>query len=98
MTQRYEWLCYRAVLRNVADGVRSGDDACTEIAVRYIVLAHFGSYSGYLRDRLARALLHAAMTERQKTELLRHSERLKADRTYYSELRSCRKLLSTLRD
>lgn len=69
---RYPWLQYRQALYRVAEGVRAGDPACVELAVRYIELRHIGSYSGYIRARLARALKGAPLTEKQRVRLHRH--------------------------
>lgn len=72
MPDRVAWLQYRETLRRVADGVGAGDRACIELAVRYIELRHIGSYSGYLRSRLARRLKRAPLTESQRSRLHRH--------------------------
>ena len=96
MTERHAWLKYCAVLRKVADGVRAGDSACTEIAVNYILLHHIGSYSGYLRSRLARALRHADIPPRKKVELVSHFDHLAAAHAYTFEWREYRKLRQKL--
>lgn len=62
---RRNWLQYRATLYRVADGVRAKDGACIELAVRYIELRHIGSYSGFIRSRLARTLKGASLTADQ---------------------------------
>ena len=72
LPDRYKWLQYRQTLYRVVEGVRQGDLACVEIAVRYIELHHVGSYSGYVRVRLARALKSAALSEAQKRRLHDH--------------------------
>lgn len=66
------WLHYRQTVHRLADGVRAGDGACAELAVRYIELHYFGSYAGYLRERLARALKHAALDPAQRRRLHAH--------------------------
>lgn len=85
MPERYEWLQYRATLYRVADGVRAGDTACVELAIRYIELGYIGSYSGYIRAKLARRLVAAAIDERQKVRLNDHFFRLVTSRNYSEE-------------
>ena len=92
MTERHAWLKYRAVLRKVADGIRAGDNACNEIAVNYILLNYIGSYSGYLRSRLARALRQADIAPRQKAQLAGHFDHLASEHAYSYEWREYRKL------
>ena len=72
LPDRWNWLQYRATLHRVADGVRAGDHGCVEIAVRYIILRHIGSYSGFIRARLARALKNAVLSMQQKERLNSH--------------------------
>lgn len=72
LPERYEWLQYRATLYRIADGVRAGDAACTELAVRFIELRHIGSYSGFVRALLGRRLKHALLTEAQRNRLHAH--------------------------
>src|SRR5688572_16038872 len=72
LPDRWNWLQYRSTLYRVADGVRSGDDACVELAIRYITLRHIGSYSGFIRARLARVLKNAALSARRKEVLDQH--------------------------
>lgn len=72
LPDRYEWLQYRQALYRLADGVRAKDPACVELAIRYIELRYIGSYSGYARARLARALKHAVLTNEQRTRLHSH--------------------------
>lgn len=66
------WLHYRETVHHLADGVRAGDPACVELAIRYIELHYIGSYAGYLRARLARALKHAPLEESQRRRLHQH--------------------------
>lgn len=72
LPDRWNWLQYRETLYRVADGVRAGDHGCVEIAVRYIILRHIGSYSGFIRARLARALKNANRTVQQNERLNSH--------------------------
>ena len=67
-----DWLCYRNMLYRISDGVKAGDPACIELAVRYIELQYIGSYAGYLRARFSRNLKHAVLTVEQKMRLHWH--------------------------
>jgi hypothetical protein len=85
LPDRWNWLQYRATLYRVADGVRAGDHSCTEIAVRYIILHHIGSYSGFIRARLARALRNATLSMEQKERLNSHFLELVESRNFTEE-------------
>lgn len=76
LPERHAWLQYRATLYRLAEGVRAGDGACAELAIRYIELHHIGSYSGYARARLARSLKWARLNEPQRQRLHAHSSAL----------------------
>lgn len=91
LPERYQWALYTETLRRVADGVYAGDDACVELAIRYIELRYIGSYSGFLRERLARALKIASMSDEQKARLNRHFLCL-VFRREYGEFRMYRRL------
>ena len=62
---RKNWMQYRKTLYLLADGVEACDKACIELCVRYLELRYIGSYSGYIRARLARKLKYAALTKQQ---------------------------------
>ena len=66
------WFFYHQVLVNIADGVRADDQACVELAVRFIEARVFVSYSGYMRSILARRLRKAELSDDQKRRLSRH--------------------------
>ena len=85
LPDRYEWLQYRQALYRVADGTRANDPACIELAVRYIELRHIGSYSGYIRARLARALKHAELSEGHRARLHSHFRNLFLRREWSGE-------------
>jgi hypothetical protein len=63
---------YRALWYNIADGIRAGDAACAEIAIRFIEEHLIVSYSGFARARLARALKGAKLSAPQKKRLSAH--------------------------
>jgi hypothetical protein len=92
MSQRHEWLRYRTTLGRVALGIRAGDLACVELAVQYIELRYIGSYSGYLRAKLARALKSAELTAKQKQRLDAHFLNIVTERDYTGEWQSYRAL------
>jgi hypothetical protein len=88
MTERYEWLRYRKILGRFADGVRARDQACAEIAIQYIELHYIGSYSGFIRAKLARALKSADLTKQQKNRLNAHFLKIVVERDYSEEFRT----------
>src|SRR5688572_16683269 len=87
MPARYQWLQYRETLYRIADGARGNDFACAELAIRFIELRHIGSYSGFIRARLARALKHADLTEGQRLRLHNHFSSLFRRREWTQEFR-----------
>lgn len=70
MPDRFRWLQYRATLYRVSEGIRAGDAACAELAIQYIELDYVGSYSGFIKERLARALKSAKLASQQKRRLM----------------------------
>jgi len=76
LPDRYRWLQYRATLHAVADGIRADDAACAELGLRYIELDYIGSYSGFIKERLARALKSATLTKQQINRLKHHFQLL----------------------
>jgi hypothetical protein len=70
------WVKYRRVLYNIADGVRTDDPACVELAARFIELHFIGSYAGFLGSLLARRLKHATLASDQRQRLHAHFSRL----------------------
>ncbi|AGG90228.1 hypothetical protein R2APBS1_3156 [Rhodanobacter denitrificans] len=70
--ERKGWLHYRGTVRRLAEGVRAGDAACAELAIRYIEVHYIGSYAGYLHARLASALKHATLDAGQRRRLHDH--------------------------
>jgi hypothetical protein len=98
MTERYEWLRYRQTLYRIADGIRAQDAACAEIAIQYIELHYIGSYSGFVRAKLARALKHADLTKRQKIRLNAHFLKMVMERNYTEEFYEYRALWGRIID
>jgi hypothetical protein len=66
------WLHYRGTVHRLAEGIRAGDAACAELAIRYIELHYIGSHAGYLRARLASALKRATLDAGQRRRLHDH--------------------------
>jgi hypothetical protein len=89
---RKEWLQYRAALYEVARGVADGDPACIELAIRFIELRYLGSYAGFIREKLARRLAHAQLTDSQKSRLHCHFEKLVLAQERTQEFRAYVKL------
>jgi hypothetical protein len=89
---RRNWLQYRATMYRISDGVRAQDAACVELAVRYIALRHIGSYSGFIRARLARALKGATLSNDQKRRLNRVFMSMVESNDYTEEFRAYAKL------
>ncbi|MEZ7957179.1 MAG: hypothetical protein QMC23_00255 [Rubritalea sp.] len=63
LPDRKNWLQYRAAIQTIIKLVQASDPAAIELAIRYIELNYFGSYSGYLRERLARGLKQQKLSE-----------------------------------
>ena len=93
MPDRYNWLRYKHMLYEVAKGVRARDGACIELAVRYIELNHFGSYSGFIRTKLAKSLLKQKLSMSQKERLCIHFKRLIRIGQCFHEFRQYKKLM-----
>ncbi len=87
-----EWFGYKMTLYRIADGLRLGDRACIELAIRYIELRWIGSYSGYIRALLARRLKHVDLLDAEQERLIRHFEMIEANRDYTAEFRDYEKL------
>jgi hypothetical protein len=58
------------IMESAVEGVRRGDPACIELSVEYIEDNVMGSYTGYIRERLARSLRHAELSNSQRTRLI----------------------------
>jgi len=70
LPDRYNWLQYRASLYEVAAGIKQACPACVELGVRYIELDYMGSYSGYIKERLATVLRGARLSSDQESRLM----------------------------
>jgi hypothetical protein len=92
MPDRYNWLQYRETLRGIARGMNAGEPACIELAIRYIELNYFGSYSGFLRARFARLLKSQSLSRPQISRLNSHFEFLIKSKQCFEEFREYNKL------
>lgn len=92
LPDRYNWLDYRETLYKVAEGVRKGDRACIELAIRYIELNYFGSYSGFIREKLARALKSQDLSLSQIRRLNNHFQKLINNKQCFQEFKEYHKL------
>lgn len=96
MPDRYNWLQYREALRGIAKGIKSGEAACIELAIRYIELNYFGSYSGFLRARFARLLKPHNLSKSQMSRLKNHFENLIKNKQCFEEFKEYNKLLKRI--
>ena len=92
LPDRENWLQYRITLYRVCHGIKAHDLACIEIAIQYIRLNYIGSYSGYIRDKMARALKNAPISVQQKAQLENHILELVKEKNYSQEFKQYRKL------
>ena len=83
-------------LGRVSTGVRANDDACIELAIRYIELNYIGSYSGFIREKLARALKSVLLAPSHSSRLKKHFASLVAEDNCFQEFGEYRKLLKKL--
>ncbi len=93
LPDRYNWLQYRKTLYRVNAGIRENDSACIELAIRYIELNYIGSYSGFIREKLARALKGASLSSSQKERLKTHFYKLIEINECFQEFSEYKKLL-----
>lgn len=87
LPDRYNWLQYCETLRRIAEGILEGDAACIEIAIRYIELNCVGSYSGFIRERLAMCLKNQELTKSQIERLKTHFQKLIDSKMCFDEFR-----------
>jgi hypothetical protein len=90
--ERSIWLQYRETLREIAKGIQTGDSACIELAIRYIELNYFGSYSGFIRARFARLLKSQKLSKSQMFRLNKHFELLIKNKQCFQEFKEYNKL------
>jgi hypothetical protein len=98
LPDRYNWLQYRETLYRVCDGVRENDDACIELAIKYIELNYIGSYSGFIREKLARALKSVSLSFAHKQRLKIHFEDLIRKNECFEEFGEYKKLLKKINE
>ncbi len=93
LPDRYNWLQYRETLYRVNEGVKANDSACIELAIRYIELNYIGSYSGFIKEKLARALKGAKLSGSQKKRQRTHFQNLIKNHECFQEFKEYKKLL-----
>ena len=93
LPDRYNWLQYRQTLYRVCEGVRESDPACVELAIQYIELNYIGSYSGFIREKLARALKSIVLSNVHVSRLKTHFQRLIDRKECFEEFSEYKKLL-----
>ena len=98
LPDRFNWLQYRETLYRVCDGVRENDNACIELAIRYIELNYIGSYSGFIREKLARALKSTSLSSAHAQRLKKHFEGLIKKQECFEEFGEYKKLLRKIND
>ena len=92
LPDRVHWLQYRRALYRIIDGVRAHDAACIALAIRFIELRYIGSYSGFIRARMANALKHEVLSSDQKKRLNRVFISIVRSKDYTEEFNSYAKL------
>lgn len=92
LPDRYNWLQYRETLRGIAKGMKTGEPACIELAIRYIELNYFGSYSGFIRARFARLLKSQNLSKTQISRLNNHFAFLIKNKQCFEEFMEYNKL------
>ena len=98
LPDRYNWLQYRATMFKITDGVKESDLACIELAIQYIEFDYFGSYSGYIRARMARLMKNVELTQGQKSRLLSHIRNLRRNNQTLPEFKEYFKLEKRLNE
>ena len=98
LPDRYNWLQYRQTLYRICDGVRKNDSACIELAVRYIELNYIGSYSGFIREKMARALKSRLLSKNHSKRLKKHFKSLIDKNECFEEFSEYKKLLKRIDD
>ncbi|WP_434339813.1 hypothetical protein [Motilimonas cestriensis] len=58
------------IMKSVVDGVQLGDKACIQLSIEYIQDNLVASTTGYIRERMARALCTAELSNSQKKALV----------------------------
>ena len=96
LPDRNNWLQYRATLYGIANGLKAGEPACTELAIRYIELNYFGSYSGFINARFARLLKSQSLSKMQKARLNAHFQLLVERGQCFEEFKEYNKLRTKL--
>lgn len=84
------------IMDAVVDGVQLGDNACVQLSIDYITDNIMGSTTGYIRERMARALRHAELKEHQKKQLAEVFLNQLARRDLHKEFKEYSRLFKTI--
>jgi hypothetical protein len=96
LPDRHNWLQYRQTLYRICDGIRKNDLACVELGIRYIELNYIGSYSGFIREKIARALKSIKLSSVYAERLRKHFKKLIEKNECFEEFAEYKKLLNKL--
>ena len=84
------------IMDSVTDGIEFNDKACIELSVNYIEANVMTSYSGYIRERMARKLRQVELTDNQKQRLATTFIRHLNNRSLYQEYRTYIRLFKSI--
>ncbi len=84
------------VMNAVVDGVQLGDNACVQLSIDYIEDNIMCSTTGYIRERMARALRHVELKEHQKKQLAEVFLNQLEDQNLYKEFKEYSRLFKTI--
>ncbi len=98
LPDRYNWLQYRETLYRVCDGIKENDQACLELSIRYIELNYIGSYSGFIREKMSRALKGITLSSAQRKRLREHFAELVKRNECFQEFKEYKKLLRKINE
>jgi hypothetical protein len=84
------------IMDAVVDGVQLGDNACVQLAIDYIEDDVMASTTGYIRERMARALRHVELKEHQKERLTEVFLNQLAQTNLHKEFREYCRLFKTI--
>lgn len=90
------WRASVEVLGQVCEGIKVDDQACIEIAIQYLELNHFASYSGHVRQRMASLLKNTYLSKTQKRRIIKWHLSLRQRREFLTEYREIYKLAKKL--
>jgi hypothetical protein len=93
----FEYSNHRHNLEEIANGIKAGDEACIEIAIRYIELNYFARDSGYVKAQYARLLRSQNLSIAQISRLQKHFAQLIKNKQCFQEFSDYKRLIKKLR-